>query len=424
MTEKTEHAEKPRGERFFTGPLALIFITIFIDLIGFGIVIPILPLYAQSPLFQASPFWVGQLISIFSWMQFFFTPIIGTLSDRYGRRPILFWSLVGSAIGYLVVGAGTTFAVIFIGRMISGITGGSISAAQAYVADVTTKENRAKGMGLFGAAFGLGFIFGPAMAGVLSKYGIAVPFYFAAGLSVANAIAVYFFLPESLKPELRSMEMQEERKKGRIAAAFETLADPQFRVIAGTYFLLITAFSIMTTAYVLFTAHVFGYSAEQNGYLFAFVGLISVIMQGFVFGFAAKKFGESRLAAVGCVLLAASLFATPYSSPAYGGLTGLLFVSGFLAFGNALATPSLTSLASKTAAAHEQGRAMGVMQSGASLARAIGPTLCGILLNNAAGSMDTTTITRTYWTAAGIMLVAFFAAAVFLKNIRATEAAI
>ncbi len=417
---ETKHAEKSRGEKFFTGPLALIFITIFIDLIGFGIVIPILPLYAQSPLFQASPFWVGQLISIFSWMQFFFTPLIGTLSDRYGRRPILFWSLVGSAIGYFVVGAGTTFAVIFLGRMISGITGGSISAAQAYIADVTSKENRARGMGLFGAAFGLGFILGPAIAGVLSKYGISVPFYFAGGLSVANAIAVYFFLPESLKPELRSQTAHE---KGRIAAAFETLADPQFRVIAGTYFLLITAFSIMTTAFVLFTAHVFGYNAEQNGYLFAFVGLISVVMQGVVFGFAAKKFGESRLAAVGCFLLAASLFATPYSSPAYGGLTGLLFVSGFLAFGNAFATPSLTSLASKTAAAHEQGRAMGVMQSGASLARAIGPTLCGILLNNSAGSMDTSTIYRTYWTAAGIMLVAFLAAVFFLKNIRATTAA-
>jgi DHA1 family tetracycline resistance protein-like MFS transporter len=419
--ERTDYAVKPRGEKFFTGPLALIFVTIFIDLIGFGIVIPILPLYAQTELFKASPFWIGQLISIFSWMQFVFTPLIGTLSDKYGRRPILFWSLVGSAIGYFVVGAGTTFTVIFIGRMISGITGGSISAAQAYIADVTTKENRARGMGLFGAAFGLGFILGPAMAGVLSKYGIAVPFYFAAGLSVANAVAVYFFLPESLKRELRVVEAH---KKGRIATAFETLADPQFRVIAGTYFLLITAFSIMTTAYVLFTAHVFGYNAEQNGYLFAFVGLISVVMQGMVFGVLAKRFGESRLAMAGCFMLTLSLFATPFSSPAFGGLTGLLFVSGFLAFGNAFATPALTSLASKIAAAHEQGRAMGVMQSGASLARAIGPTLCGILLNNAAGSMDTTTITRTYWTAAGIMLVAFLAALFFLKNIRAAEAVV
>jgi DHA1 family tetracycline resistance protein-like MFS transporter len=420
-TQQEDLATKPRGEKFFTGPLVLIFITIFIDLIGFGIVIPILPLYAQSELFQASPFWIGQLTAIFSWMQFFFTPVIGQLSDRYGRRPILFWSLIGSGLGYLVVGAGTTFAVIFLGRLISGITGGSISAAQAYVADVTTKENRAKGMGLFGAAFGLGFIFGPAMAGVLSKYGISVPFYFAAVLSLANAIAVYLFLPESLTPELRS---QVAHKKGRIAAALETLADPQFRIIAGVYFLLITSFSIMTTAYVLFTAHVFGYNAEQNGYLFAFVGLISVIMQGFVFGAVAKRFGESRLAVVGCLVLTASLFATPFSSPEFGGLAGLLLVSGLVAAGNAFATPSLTSLGSKKAAAHEQGRAMGVMQSGASLARAIGPMLCGLLLNNSMNAIDRSTIFRTYWTAAGIMLVAFFAALFLLKNLRAAEAAI
>jgi DHA1 family tetracycline resistance protein-like MFS transporter len=424
MNESTAGAGAPRPqrERFFTGPLALIFMTIFIDLIGFGIVIPILPLYAQSELFQASPFWIGQLTSIFSWMQFFFTPVIGQLSDRYGRRPILFWSLIGSGLGYLVVGAGTTFAVIFVGRMISGVTGGSISAAQAYVADVTTTENRAKGMGLFGAAFGLGFIFGPALAGVLSKYGISVPFYFAAGLSLANAFAVYLFLPESLKPELRSRETH---RAGRIAVAMKTLADPQFRVIAGVYFLLIMAFSIMTTAYVLFTAHVFGYNAEQNGYLFAFVGVISVIMQGVVFGFAAKRFGESRLTTIGCVVMAASLFATPFVAPEQGGLAGLLAVTAFVAIGNAFATPSLTSLGSKNAAAHEQGRAMGVMQSGASLARAIGPTLCGVLLNNAANSMDHSTIVRTYWTAAAIMLVAFLCALFLLKNIRtAAEAAI
>jgi DHA1 family tetracycline resistance protein-like MFS transporter len=275
-------------------------------------------------------------------------------------------------------------------------------------------------MGLFGAAFGIGFILGPAMAGVLSKYGIAVPFYFAGVLSLANAVAVWFLLPESLKPGI----VHEAERKGKLAQALETLHEPQFRTIAGVYFLHITAFSIMTTAYVLFTAFAFGYHAEENGYLFAFVGMISVVVQGVVFGVAARKFGESRLAVLGCYLMAASLLATPFSSPTFGGLAGLLAVSASVAIGNAFATPALTSLASKTAAIHAQGRAMGVMQSGASLARAIGPMLCGFLLNNSAGAIDTSTVYRTYWTAAGIMFVAFLAAVFFLKNIRSAEAAL
>src|SRR5262249_41706290 len=152
--------------------------------------------------------------------------------------------------------------------------------------------------------------------------------------------------------------------------------------IALSYFLLMMAFSIMTTSYVLFTEFAFGYNAEQNGYLFAYVGGISIVMQGIVFGRAVGRFGEARLVVFGSLVLAASLFAMPFSSPIFGGLAGLLAVSAFLAFGNSLATPALTSLASKTADVHEQGRAMGVMQSGASLARALGPTVCGFLLNN------------------------------------------
>lgn len=408
--------QPPARDKFFTGPLVLIFVTIFIDLIGFGMVIPILPFYSQTEPFMASPFVIGLLVASYSWMQFFFAPVLGTLSDKYGRRPVLFVSLLGSALGYFVIGFANTLVLVFVGRIISGITGGSISTAQAYIADVTTKENRARGMGLFGAAFGLGFILGPALAGVLSKYGIQVPFYFAAVLSLLNAIAVYFILPESLNPDHR---MTDEPRKGSIAEALDTLRDPHFRMIAITYFLLITAFSIMTYAFVLFTEFTFGYNAEQNGYLFAYVGGISIIMQGVIFGVAARRFGESRLAVFGCLVLAASLFIMPYSSPEAGGLAGLLVVSAFLSFGNAFATPALNSLASKNAAAHQQGRAMGVMQSGASLARALGPTIGGVLLNNAVNKVDKFTVFRTYWTGAAIMFVAFLAALWFARTVRA-----
>ncbi len=404
--------ENMRSEKLFTTPLIIIFVTIFIDLIGFGMVIPILPFYASSEQFMATPFEIGLLFSVYSWMQFFFSPILGRLSDRYGRRPILFISLLGSAVGYFVIGFANTLVMVFIGRIIGGITGGNISTAQAYIADVTTKENRAKGMGLFGAAFGLGFILGPAMAGILSKYGVHVPFYFAAVLSLANAIALYFILPESLKSGAHNAL---EGRKGNIAEILDSLRDPRFRTIAGIYFLLIASFSIMTYAFVLFTNFTFGYGPEQNGYLFAYVGFLAIIMQGGVFGVAAKAFGEARLAAFGCIVLVLSLFAMPFSSPEFGGLAGLLVIAGFLSFGNAFASPALTSLASKYAGDHEQGKVMGVMQSGAALARAIGPTIGGILLNNSVNKVDRFTVFRTYWVASAIMLVAFLAA-VYLKR--------
>jgi DHA1 family tetracycline resistance protein-like MFS transporter len=406
-------AEKIKGEeteKFFTTPLIIIFVTVFIDLIGFGMVIPILPFYANTDPFNASPVEIGFLVSVYSWMQFFFSPILGRLSDKYGRRPVLFVSLLGSALGYFVIGLAGTLTLVFLGRVIGGITGGNISTAQAYIADVTSRENRAKGMGLFGAAFGLGFIFGPALAGILSKYGVHVPFYCAAALSLVNAIALFFILPESLKPG--AMAHPPERKY-RIVELVTSFADPRFSIINLVYFLLVTAFSIMTYAFVLYTAFRFGYNAEQNGYLFAFVGVISIIAQGFLFSIFVKKFGESKLIISGCFLMVASLFAVPFVGPAYGGLIGLLVGIATLSFGNAFASPSLTSLTSKIAQEHEQGKSLGVMQSSASLARAVGPTIGGFLLNNRMGAMDNFTVYRTFWTASGIMFLALLMAVYF-----------
>jgi DHA1 family tetracycline resistance protein-like MFS transporter len=410
-----ERISSGEGEKFFTTPLIIIFITVFIDLIGFGMVIPILPFYANTEPFHATPRDIGFLVASYSLMQFFFSPILGRLSDRYGRRPILFISLLGSAAGYFVLGIANTLVLVFAGRIISGITGGNISTAQAYIADVTTRENRAKGMGLFGAAFGLGFILGPAIAGVLSKYSIHVPFYFAAGLSLANAIALYFMLPESIKPGGRPLDAN---RKSRLVELFESLKNKEFREINIVYFLLVTAFSIMTYAFVLYTAFRFGYTPEQNGYLFAFVGLVSIIGQGFLFGRLAKRFGESSLIVVGCLLMVVSLFAVPLVGPMSGGLLGLLAGTAVLSFGNAFASPGLTTLASKTASEGTQGQAMGLMQSGASLARAIGPMLGGFLLNNAVNAMDDYTLYRTFWTASAIMFVAFLVAVYFARTAR------
>ncbi|NOT47371.1 MAG: MFS transporter [Acidobacteria bacterium] len=401
------------GDRFLTTPLMIVFLIVFIDLIGFGMIIPVLPLFAQKEPFLATPLELGFVQSIYSWMQFVFSPLLGSLSDRYGRRPILFISMLGSAVGYMIIGLAATLLLIFIGRIVSGITGGNISAAQAYIADVTSKENRAKGMGLFGAAFGLGFIAGPALGGILSKFSIHLPFYFAAGLSLTSAAAVYFLLPESLI--LGTVKV---KSKSGIASIIEPFRERSFALINIVYFLLVTSFSIMTYAFVLYTAYRFGYNAEQNGYLFAFVGIIAVIGQGVLFGRLAKRFGETRLAAFGCLLMAASLFLIPLIGPLSGGLAALLGVCVLLSFGNALGSPSLTSLVSKVAHDDDQGSSLGIMQAGASLARAVGPMIGGFLLNNAVNQVDEHTLYRTFWTASAIMLVAMIVAIYFMGTFR------
>ena len=404
--------------RFFTAPLIIIYITVFIDLVGFGMVIPILPFYANTYPFHATPFQVGLLFSIYSWMQFIFAPMLGRLSDIYGRRPILLVSLFGSAVGYFLMGAAETLTLVFIGRIVGGITGANISTAQAYIADVTSKENRARGMGIFGAMFGLGFVLGPAIAGILSKYGVHVPFYVAALLSLANVTALYFLLPETRKPGSAPTGSS---RPGRIAG-WVGVSGVLFSTLNLVYFLLVTAFSIMTYAFVLFTAYRFGYNAEQNGYLFAYVGIVAIVCQGILFDILVKRFGESLLAVIGSLILGASLFVMPFSGPLFGGLAGLMLICALLSLGNAMASPALTSLASKISSEEEQGSSMGIMQSGASLARAIGPIIGGLLLNNAADTLDDTTVVRTFWVASAIMFVAAATAVYFLKKTKRSGA--
>src|SRR5262245_9459660 len=299
-------------------PLIVIFTTVFIDLVGFGIVIPVLPFYAEGSIFNATPRTVGLLFASYSIMQLIFSPILGGLSDRYGRRPVLLISIIGTGIGFLILGLANTLALLFVGRILDGITGGNISTAQAYIADVTTKENRAKGMGLIGAAFGLGFILGPALGGILSGWGISVPFFFAAGLCFANATLLYFTLPETVT---KDHPARQSAAGGRsFGQLIKSLKDPKLGFVLTIYFLFIVAFSIMTTSFSLYTMFRFGYDAQHNGYLFAYVGLIAVVIQGGLIGWLVKRFGELPLVIFGALCFAISLFAVSFVGSAAGGL--------------------------------------------------------------------------------------------------------
>jgi DHA1 family tetracycline resistance protein-like MFS transporter len=393
-------------------PLVIIFITIFIDLVGFGIVIPVLPLYAEK--YGASETTVGILLAIYSAMQFVFAPILGKLSDRVGRRPVLLVSLIGTSIGFLIMGLapnmpvglallglGPTLVWLFVARIIDGISGGNISTAQAYIADVTPPEERSKGMGLIGAAFGLGFVFGPMIGGILSRISPEAPFFFASAMAAANATALYFFLPESLSHEHRS----EARRRGGIVQVLEESGSWQLGAVLATYFFATVAFAMMTATFALFAAHRFKFDAWHTGLLFGFVGVIGAVIQGGLLGRLVKVFGEKPLAVTGTALFAVSVFCFPLSDTT----TLLIVTSSGIAIGNSLMTPTLNALASKSVGAAWQGRVLGVMASVASLARIIGPVLGDSLLD--LDSHSAAHYGRTpYWTSAAIMFVALIVA--------------
>jgi DHA1 family tetracycline resistance protein-like MFS transporter len=390
------------------GALAVIFFIVFIDLIGFGIVIPVLPLYAQH--FGASPLVIGLLLASYSAMQSLCAPLLGRLSDRIGRRPVLLVSLIGTAAGFLLMGAARTLPLLFLGRIIDGATGGNLSTAQAYIADVTPEHQRSRGMGLIGAAFGLGFIVGPALGGVLSRFSMQAPFLFAAGLALTNAAALWFFLPESLPPQARGHA----RSKLALRELYAGPNGDQLKLAMATYFVATVAFSLLTATYPLFTERRFGYGAEQNGYIFAFQGLLGAVLQGMMLGWLVKRFKEKPLIIAGALVLSAGMWLLPSSAT----IAMLLATTAVTGLGHGLLAAPLNGIASKAVDERAQGRAMGAMQSAASLARIVGPVLGGALLHaDAAGS--TSQFGRTpYWAGACIMMLAL-ALSANIKEIRA-----
>lgn len=349
--------------------LGIIFLTILIDMIGFGIVIPVLPLYAEH--YGATAVQNGLLVAVFSLAQFICSPLWGKLSDRIGRKPVLCVSIFVTAIGFFLMGIAPGLWLLFVARTLAGAAGGNIGTAQAYIADISAPEERAKRMGLLGAAFGLGFMFGPAIGGWVGHINFQAPMFVAAGLALVNAVLVIAILPESLSKEHRGAH-----KRGSV---FEVLQHCNRRVylpVTATYFLLTTGFSMMTFVYALFVFHRYGIGPSGTGNLLALVGFIGVLIQGGLIGRLVKRFGEARLATSGAVILAASLFALPLAQS----MVALVLASVGIAIGNSLLMPTLTSLASRSVDSRWQGRGLGLLQSGGALARWVGPAVGGWLL--------------------------------------------
>ncbi|HEY8902076.1 MAG TPA: MFS transporter [Chthoniobacterales bacterium] len=349
--------------------LGTIFLTILIDMIGFGIVIPVLPLYAEH--YHATPEQNGLLVAIFSLAQFICAPLWGKLSDRIGRKPVLLISISATAVGFILMGVARDLTLLFLARALAGAAGGNIGTAQAYIADISAPEERAKRMGLIGAAIGVGFMFGPAIGGWVGHYSYQAPMFVAAGLAIVNVVLVVLTLPESLPKERRGIQKR--------SSVFEVLEHCNRRVylsVTSAYFLLTTGFSLMTFVYALFMAHRFNIGPAGTGNLLALVGFVGVLIQGGLIGRLVKRSGEARLATVGAVVLAASLVALSLAS----GMGMVIFASIGLAIGNSLIMPTLTSLASRSVDSHWQGRGLGLVQSGGALARWVGPAIGGWLL--------------------------------------------
>ena len=359
--------------KMLRSPLFLMALTIFIDFAGFGLILPLLPFWAEH--LGANPTEVGLILTIYALAQFIFTPILGSLSDRFGRKPIIIASLLIEAFSLALTGFAGSLVVLLIARFIGGIGASNIGSAQAVVADVTPPEGRARGMGMIGAAIGLGFVVGPAIGGLLSPIGPAVPFMVAMVVAIINALLVMLFLPETHKVrEVSKTNSADKQQKGVLPASLvELLRNSTLSRLIVINLLFTIAFTAMEAVFALFSQHMFGWTAKENGYIFTYVGLIIVLMQGGLVGQLVKRFGERKLLIAGLLMLSIGLALLPFSST----LAFMLVALGILSAGNGAVTPTTSALLSLTSSREAQGKVLGLAQGIAGLGRIIGPLFAG-----------------------------------------------
>ncbi|MBT7510613.1 MAG: MFS transporter [Rhodospirillaceae bacterium] len=355
--------------------MPILFLIVVVDLIGFGVIIPLLPFYGEF--FQADPATVGLIMATYSGAQFLAAPFWGRLSDRIGRRPVLLISLAGAVAAYVWLGFAQSLWTLFAARALGGFMAGNISTAFAYVADVTTRENRARGMGMIGAAFGLGFIIGPAVGGLLAgpdpmNADYQSPAFAAAGLSALALVLGLLFLKESLSPEIRQRlakkPIETRRRQFRNA-----LVRPNVGFLILLSFMATFAFAGLEATFSMWSRRQFGWGPEQNGYLFALVGILGALVQGGLVGRLAKRFGEARLIVQGAGALCLGVALIPFAD----NLVLLLVAMIIAAYGFSIISPALNSLISLQVGDDVQGSIMGVTRSATTLARVAGPAFAG-----------------------------------------------
>ncbi len=355
--------------------LASIFLIVFIDLLGFSLILPLLPYYAKT--FQANSVVTGLLVASYAAVQLVGAPVLGRLSDKYGRRPVLLVSIAGTLAGFLMLGFARALWVLFLSRIVDGITGGNLNVAQAYITDVTDAKGRARGLGMIGAAFGLGFIIGPVTGGVLSQWGYNVPAFAAAAMALINLVLVAFWLPESLPVEKRMQETQR-RPAFSLSAMWVALKRPFTGPLLITRFFFGLAFAIFQTIFSLYALNRFNLSAAQTGYVLTYVGVLSVITQGFLVGRITARIREDILIVGSVVVMMASLLAWGLAPS----IPVLLVVLVPTALSGGLLNTLLSSTLTKAVAPQEIGGILGLSASIDSLTRVIAPALGGVLLGS------------------------------------------
>ncbi len=349
--------------------LVIIFLIIFTNLLGFGIIIPLLPYYVES--MGAGVVTVGLLASVYSLFQLVSSPILGVLSDKYGRRPILVFSILGTAISFFMMGLAQTISVLFLARILDGLSGGNISTAQAYIADITTKKNRAEGMGIIMAAFSLGLILGPAIGGLLSIHGYATPFFVAGAIALLASILTITFLPESRKANSKP-------KKTKIfdLKEIKTLVKyPNISVLLLSSFLTMFSFALMQAVFALFTEHNLGFDAKTNGLLFTYLGFLGVIIQLFLLKRIVKRLMNKQIILISSLGMSLAFFLMGISY----NLILLIISLTVLALSRGIFRPVLLGELSNSVSSEKQGNIAGLNQSISSLARLIGPLFGAIL---------------------------------------------